>query len=99
MPEAWADKDERQYRKVKESARQRGKSAAHAAEIAGRTVNSQRRKEGRSGKDSSQGTGNPNQPLEARTKRELYNRARKLDIAGRSRMAKLELIHAIRSRQ
>ena len=47
MPQAWSDKDERQYEHVKRSERQRGRSTAKAKEIAARTVNSQRRDEGR----------------------------------------------------
>ncbi len=98
MPEAWSDKDERQYRKIKKSAQERGRSEDRAKEIAARTVNKERRQEGRtkSGKKTTSGTGNPNQPLEDRTKKELYNRARELDIDGRSKMDKGELVRAIR---
>jgi hypothetical protein len=99
MPqEAWSTKDERQYEHIKESAQDRGKSKSRAKEIASRTVNKQRREEGRtqSGRKSTSGTGNPNQPLDERSKQELYNRARKLDIDGRSKMSKDELVRAIR---
>ncbi|MCA9515238.1 MAG: Rho termination factor N-terminal domain-containing protein, partial [Myxococcales bacterium] len=65
-------------------------------EIAARTVNKQRREEGRTPNETTQGTGNPNKGLEARTKDELYNRAKELDIDGRSKMTKDELIRAIR---
>jgi hypothetical protein len=37
------------------------------------------------------------QPLENRTRQELYDLAKKRDIAGRSRMGKWELIKALRS--
>ena len=47
MPKAWSDKDERQYEKVKQSEQERGRSSERAKEIAARTVNKQRRKEGR----------------------------------------------------
>ena len=48
MPKAWSKKDERQYEHVKESERKRGgRSAKRAKEIAARTVNKQRSKEGR----------------------------------------------------
>ena len=98
MPQAWSDKDERQYEHIKESERDRGKSKSRAEEIAARTVNKERRQEGRtkSGKQSSSGTGNPNSSLETRTKTELYNRAKQLDIDGRSKMDKQELVRAIR---
>lgn len=97
MPEKWSDKDERQYQHIKKSAKQRGKSNDKAEEIASRTVNKQRRIENRTPNKTSQGTGNPNQPLEQRTKRELYNRAKELDIPGRSNMNKDELVKRIRS--
>lgn len=98
MPDAWTDKEERQYEHIKESARKRGKSPARAKEIAARTVNKQRRQEGKTSQKTTQGTGNPNKRLEDRTKQELYNRARQLKIGGRSKMNKSELVDAIRKR-
>jgi hypothetical protein len=44
---AWSDKDERQYRHIEKSASKRGRSKGRAKEIAARTVNKQRRQEGR----------------------------------------------------
>lgn len=99
MPTAWTDKDERQYDHVKESALDRGKSEEAAEEIAARTVNKQRRKEGRTPSETTQGTGNPNNSLEERTVDELRNRAAELNIDGRSKMKKAELVEAIRSKQ
>lgn len=99
MPQkAWSDKDERQYEHIKDSEKDQGKSTDRAKEIAARTVNKQRREEGRtkSDKKSTSGTGNPNKSLEDRTKDELYNRAKDLDIEGRSDMDKGELVRAIR---
>jgi len=98
MPEAWSDKDGRQFEQVKKSARKRGRSEESAEEIAARTVNKQRREEGRTPNRSTQGTGNPNTRLEERTVKELKNRARELDIRGRSTMKKNELVAAIRKR-
>ena len=97
MPQAWSDKDERQYQEVKKSARARGKSLPRAKEIAARTVNKQRRKEGRTPNTITQGAGNPNTALEERTVAELRNRAAELGIQGRSNMRKRELITAIRN--
>ncbi len=97
-PEAWSNKDERQYQHVKKSEKARGRSTDRAKEIAARTVNKQRRTEGRTPSSTTQGTGNPRTSLEERTKQELYNRARQLHIAGRSSMDKGELIAAIRKR-
>ncbi len=97
MPrKAWSKKDERQYEHVKESEEERGRSEDRAEEIAARTVNKQRRSEGRTPNRTTQGTGNPNSSLEARTRDELRNRAKELDIRGRSRMTKSELVEAIR---
>jgi hypothetical protein len=47
MPKAWSAKDERQYDHVKESEKKEGKSTERAKEIAARTVNKERKKEGR----------------------------------------------------
>lgn len=99
MPRAWTDKDERQYEHVKESELERGRSEDRAKEVAARTVNAQRRDEGRTPNDSTQGTGNPNTRLEDRTRRQLYNRAKELDIDGRSGMSKSQLVRAIRQRE
>lgn len=98
-PQAWTDKQERQYERIKDSALDRGRSEDKAEEIAARTVNKQRRQQGQTQNRTTQGTGNPNQPLVERTKEELYNRAKELDIDGRSRMNKQQLIRAIRERE
>lgn len=47
MPKEWSKKDERQYEHVKDSEKDAGKSTDRAEEIAARTVNKQRKKEGR----------------------------------------------------
>jgi hypothetical protein len=98
MPQAWSNKDERQYEHIKESAQKRGKSTSRAKEIAARTVNKERREEGRtkSGRKTTSGTGNPTHRLEDRSKQELYNRAKQLGVNGRSTMNKSELVRAIR---
>lgn len=97
MPQkAWSKKDERQYEHVKESELDRGRSEDRAEEIAARTVNKQRSKEGRTNEETSEATGNPNTRLEDRTVKELRARARQLDVPGRSDMTKSELVEAIR---
>ncbi len=95
MP-SWSKHDRDMYEEIKKSYEDRGKSEDRAEEIAARTVNKHRREEGRTPNKTTQGTGNPNEPLEARTKQELYNRAKELDIEGRSKMDKKELVRAIR---
>lgn len=97
MPE-WSSKDKRQYEHIKESSKKRGVKTERAEEIAGRTVNKQRRKEERTPNKTTQGTGNPNRPLSERSRDELYNRAKERKIRGRSRMNKNELVDALRRR-
>src|SRR5690606_11328491 len=97
MPRAWTEKDERQYKHILKSARDDGKGEDRAKEIAARTVNKQRREDGRTPSRSTSGTGNPNQSLEQRSKKELASRAAELHIKGRSSMDKSELVQAIRS--
>ena len=99
MPKSWSKKDERQYEHIKSSSKRRGKSTKRAKEIAARTVNKQRRQEGRTPNKRTQGTGNPRGSLRERSKAELYNRAKQLGIEGRSKMDKGELVDAIRSRE
>ena len=95
MP-AWTTKDERQYEHIKEATLERGVGEDKAQEIAARTVNKQRRMERRTPNRTTQGTGNPNRELEDRSRDEIYNRARELDIRGRSKMTKAELVEAVR---
>jgi plasmid stabilization system protein ParE len=97
MP-SWSRKDERKYEHIKDGALDRGVSEDRAKAIAARTVNKDRREEGRTPNRRTQGTGSPTRSLEERTRDELYNRAREMGIGGRSRMNKDELVRAIRER-
>ncbi|MDZ4850253.1 MAG: Rho termination factor N-terminal domain-containing protein [Pirellulaceae bacterium] len=99
MPPAWSKKDERQYEHIKQSELKRGESQEEAKEIAARTVNKQRRHEGRTPNKRTQGTGNPNKSLAERTVDELRNLASLLGIKGRSRMKKADLINAIHKKR
>ncbi|HEX5041325.1 MAG TPA: Rho termination factor N-terminal domain-containing protein [Candidatus Polarisedimenticolaceae bacterium] len=94
MP-SWSSKDRRQYEHIKESAKKRGKSTRRAKEIAGRTVNKSRRRSGRTPNKTTQGTGNPTTSLQERKVSELRNLASRLEIEGRSRMKKDQLVRAI----
>jgi plasmid stabilization system protein ParE len=96
MPQAWSDKDERQYEHIKDSSLERGFGEDRAEEIAARTVNKRRRTEGRTPNRRTMGTGNPNRGLDERSRDEVYNRARELNIKGRSKMTRSELVEAIR---
>jgi plasmid stabilization system protein ParE len=95
MPEAWSDKDERKYEHIKEGYEKEGKSESKAEEIAARTVNKSRRKEGRTPNKRTEGTGNPNKPLSERTRDELYNLAKEANVKGRSTMTKKELVQRL----
>jgi hypothetical protein len=96
----------RQYEKIKKSQKQQGKSTGRAKEIAGRTVQKERARSGesrqrsrtstrdmsssrRGGKRS--GTSGP----KGRTRDQLYNEAKKLNIEGRSSMNKQQLQRAV----
>ena len=98
MP-AWTKKEDRQYEKIRDSNLKRGMSTDRAKEIAARTVNKQRREQGKTPNQRTQGTGNPHTSLESRTKDEVYNIAQKMNIRGRSKMTKPQLIDAIRERR
>jgi len=91
----WTSKERRQYEHIKESAKKRGKREKRSKEIAARTVNKGRRERGETPNKRTQGTGNPNVPLRERSRAELYNRAKDLDIPGRSKMRKAQLVRAI----
>ena len=111
MPQqAWSAKRERQYEHVKESERNQGRSMKRAKEIAARTVNKERARTGearessrrsrtdmssgrRGGKRS--GTSGPR----GRTKEQLYNEAKRMNIPGRSRMNKQQLQRAVDRRK
>jgi len=111
MPQkAWSDKRERQYEHIKESAKESGASTKRAKEIAARTVNKERARSGEaeqasrtSRRDISSsrrgglrsGTNRPR----GRTKEQLYNEAKRLNIEGRSRMNKQQLQRAVDRRK
>jgi hypothetical protein len=95
-PRGWTAKDERMYEHIRDGELERGVGEDRAEEIAARTVNKERREEGRTANRRTQGTGNPTRGYEGRTRDELYNLARDRGIEGRSRMTKDELIRAIR---
>ncbi len=111
MPQkAWSNKRERQYEHIKESAKERGASTKRAKEIAARTVNKERARSGEakessrtSRRDISSGRrgglrSGTNRP-KGRTKEQLYNEAKRLNIAGRSKMNKAQLQRAVDRRK
>jgi hypothetical protein len=104
MPQEWSNKRERQYEHIKDSEKKQGRSTKRAKEIAARTVNKERAHKGetkgssssssgsrsRSGSRSSSGSSNGGQ-----TKEQLYQRAKRLGIEGRSSMSKQQLQRAV----
>lgn len=111
MPqEAWNKKQERQYQHIKQQTVDRGSSTARAEEIAARTVNKQRAQEGSARQRSKTST----QDIPAqrrggirsgrgygpggRTKRQLYDDAKRQHLKGRSKMTKAELEKALSRR-
>ena len=96
----------RQYEHVKASAKKRGASTDRAEELAARTVNKERARSGESrtrsrtsmrGKSSSTRGGQrsgTNRPR-GRTREQLYEEAKRMNISGRSRMNKAQLQRAV----
>jgi hypothetical protein len=108
MPQkAWSAKRERQYDHIVEEARDRGIGTERAKEIASRTVNKERARTGEaressrlsrtdmpSGRRGAQRASRRGGPR-GRTVEQLRNEARSLNIRGRSRMNKAQLVAAI----
>jgi hypothetical protein len=111
MPqEAWSNKRERQYEHIKESAKERGASTKRAKEIAARTVNKERARTGearsssrtsRTDMSSSRrgGMRSGTRREKGRTKEQLYNEARRMNIPGRSKMNKAQLQRSVDRRK
>lgn len=106
MPQSgWSDKRERQYEKVKASARGRGETEKVAAEIAARTVNKVRVQEGEARTSSKlsredlspgrRGGLRSHEGAGGRTRDELYEEARRRGVKGRSTMNKQQLRAAV----
>ena len=111
MPQqAWSAKRERQYEHIEESLEERGTPKRKAKEIAARTVNKERARKGeaktssrlsRTDMSSGQRGGlrsGTNRP-KGRTKEQLYNEAKRMNIQGRSRMNKAQLQRAVDRRK
>ena len=111
MPQkAWSNKRERQYEHIVESEKSQGRSTKRAKEIAARTVNKERARSGEARESSRtsradmssyrrggqrSGTNRP----KGRTKEQLYNEAKQMNIRGRSRMNKQQLQRAVDGRK
>jgi hypothetical protein len=111
MPQkTWSNKRERQYEHIKDSAKEQGASTKRAKEIAARTVNKERARSGEARESSRtsrrdmsssrrggqrSGTNRP----KGRTKEQLYNEAKRMNVPGRSRMNKQQLQRAVDRRK
>ena len=105
---AWSEKRERQYEHIKAGVRRSGRSTEQAEEIAARTVNKERAREGEA-KESSRlsktdissgrrGGLRSHSGPGGRTRDQLYEEARDMGIRGRSNMSKAQLERAVSRR-
>jgi hypothetical protein len=111
MPQgAWSAKRERQYEHIKDSEKKQGRSTKRAKEIAARTVNKERARAGEA-KESSRsstrdissgrrgGLRSGTRRERGRTKEQLYNEAKRMNVPGRSKMNKSQLQRAVDGRK
>jgi hypothetical protein len=111
MPQqSWSKKRERQYEHIKQGEKKSGTSTKRAKEIAARTVNKERARSGEarsssrtsrrdmsSSRRGGQRSGTSRQ--KGRTKEQLYNEAKRMNISGRSKMNKQQLQRAVNRRK
>jgi hypothetical protein len=111
MPQqSWSNERERQYEHIKQGEKKRGRSTKRAKEIAARTVNKERARSGEartssrtsrrdmsSSRRGGQRSGTNRQ--KGRTKEQLYNEAKRMNISGRSKMNKQQLQRAVDRRK
>ena len=106
MPQnAWSNKRERQYEHIKDSAKEGGASTKRAKEIAARTVNKERARAGeartssrsstRDMSSSRRGGLRSHSGARGQTRDQLYNEAKRLNVKGRSKMNKRQLLAAV----
>jgi hypothetical protein len=111
MPQdAWSNKRERQYEHIKEGAKKQGASTKRAKELAARTVNKERARTGEARQRSRSSTRDISsgrrgglrsgtRRSKGQTKEQLYNQAKRLNIKGRSKMNKRQLLAAVNRRK
>ncbi len=111
MPQgAWNSKRERQYEHIKEGLEDRGTPKKKAKEIAARTVNKERARSGEARESSSLsredmpsgrrgGLRSGTRREKGRTKEQLYNEAKRMNVKGRSGMNKAQLQRAVDRRK
>jgi hypothetical protein len=100
----------RQYEEIKRNELRQGRAESRAEEIAARTVNKERARSGESRSASRSSTRDISsgrrggrrsgtRRSKGRTREQLYNDARKLNIEGRSKMTKEQLQRAVAGAQ
>ena len=110
MPKAWSGKRERQYEHIRESEKKQGRSDKRAKEIAARTVNKERARSGEAQSSSKTSTDDMSSSRRGgqrsgtgratgRTRDQLYQEAKKLNVKGRSSMNKEQLRKAVDARK
>jgi hypothetical protein len=110
MPAGSNAKRERQYEHIKDSQTKQGRSEKRAEEIAARTVNKERARSGEAKRSSTTSTDDMSSGrrggrrsgtnrAKGRTREQLYQEARKLNISGRSSMNKEQLRKAVDARK
>src|SRR5439155_10114875 len=98
------------YEHIKASERKQGESVARAKEIAARTVNKERARSGQSRTSSRLsrtdissgrrgGLRSGTSRAKGRTKEQLYQDARRMNISGRSKMNKAQLQRAVAAKR
>jgi hypothetical protein len=103
-------KRERQYEHIKDSEREQGASLKRAEEIAARTVNKERARNGESKTSSRSSTSDISSARRGglrsgkpgprgRTREQLYQEARSLGVEGRSLMNKKQLQSAVENKK
>jgi len=96
----------RQYEHIKESLEEQGRSESTAEEIAARTVNKERARHGEAATSSRLsredissgrrgGLRSGRKGPRGRTKEQLYEEAKRMNVRGRSRMTKAQLARAV----
>jgi len=105
MPRPWSAKRERQYAHIRDELAERGRPDDEAEEIAARTVNKERARQGEA--KSASGTSiedissgrrgglRSHKGPGGRTYQQLYREARNKGLRGRSKMNKAELEQAV----
>lgn len=105
MPRAWSAKRERQYEHIEEGLESRGRDEDTAEEIAARTVNKERARNGEAATASRSSTDDISSGRRGglrshdgpggRTRDQLYAEAKRKGVKGRSKMDKAQLEQAV----